>query len=211
MVLYTRYIMAIITTLLDLIFPPRETELLITNATKAGYSLKTSLLVIHQTVCLCDYNEPLVKAAVIENKFHDNKKASLLLAKALEEWCSKQTNQLVLIPVPLSQKRYRDRGYNQVDRIIESMILIPGVRTETKILKKIIDTVPQTSLKKADRLKNTRRAFFAEILNPDLFTNTTLVIIDDVCTTGATLASARAVLQPQVHASTKIICLAIAH
>jgi ComF family protein len=203
--------MAIITSLIDFIFPPRESELIIREATGNKTRLKVSIVTVHGTLCLCDYNDNLVRAAFLENKFHNNKKAALLLSEVIYNWCNKQSNQLLLVPIPLSNKRLLERGYNQVEKILNSLPRQPHVIIDTTLLKRTKHTAPQTTLKKSARHKNIKGAFAAHITDVHQYNSATVVIIDDVCTTGATLEEARATLAPLLPSTTKTILLALAH
>jgi predicted amidophosphoribosyltransferase len=82
---------------------------------------------------------------------------------------------------------------------------VASVLTRTK------ETVPQVSLGRQQRLHNIKGIFQcdAELLVP--FSGQTLILLDDVATTGATLNEARATLVPYLPADTKLICLALAH
>ena len=79
---------------------------------------------------------------------------------------------------------------------------------DAQVLKKIRETVPQTSLqKKKDRLKNPAGSL--EVARPEKVAGKTVFVIDDVTTTGATLLEAkRALLQT---GAKKVICFALAH
>ncbi len=87
-----------------------------------------------------------------------------------------------IIAVPLHPKRLRQRGFNQAEEIaryIHQAINIPLVNQQ---LKRIINTVNQTSLSAAERQKNIRGAF---LFSPQSKANF-IAIIDDVVTTGST-------------------------
>ena len=74
------------------------------------------------------------------------------------------------------------------------------------------DTTPQTSLTKAERLTNMTDAF--AVVNAQKLASIkkcTVVLIDDVITTGSTLKVARAALAPLLPPDTKLITLALAH
>ena len=129
---------------------------------------------------------------------------------------------IVLIPVPLSKKRLRQRGYNQAEELAKQMVkLNPEQFTlEKNLVKKIKDTPTQVSLKdRAKRLANLKGAFelatpktggqslpaprsLGEVGRgclkdcPRVFgANTIFVIIDDVSTTGTTIGEIRRILK----------------
>jgi len=97
-------------------------------------------------------------------------------------------SQLILAPVPLFKRRLVWRGFNQAGVLAE--ILGKELKIETKeILERCRATFPQMEIKdKKTRRENVSNAFKikTEFLNLDL-RNKTVIIIDDVSTTGATL------------------------
>jgi ComF family protein len=97
----------------------------------------------------------------------------------------------VLVPVPLHPKRFAHRGFNQGVELIRAMShLEPRVRLWDG-LRKIKDTESQTQLTKAKRRSNVRGAFRAvEGPVPE-----SVVVLDDVMTTGATLDACAAALK----------------
>jgi ComF family protein len=203
--------LTIVHRLLDFIFPPRATELLV-----RGLSTETLLPLYqartHESVLyLLPYQTDVVRALIQENKFHKNILAAKLLAGILEHFLSEKILQrTILIPIPLSQIRKKTRGYNQVEYILEHLSHTSSLEINTTLLTRTKDTVPQTSLAREARLRNMKCAFIATI-PPGSCEDSTIVIIDDVVTTGATLVAARAALASHLLPNTKIICLALAH
>lgn len=85
--------------------------------------------------------------------------------------------------VPISKRRLRNRGYNQSEELsskISATIDVPIL----KGLKKIKETKPQVGLKKKQRAHNLRGAFRYEGIT---IRGKTILLVDDVKTTGATL------------------------
>lgn len=89
----------------------------------------------------------------------------------------------LLLPVPLSQRRLAERGFNQVVELARPLARQLGLPMETSRVQRQIDTPPQASLPWKARARNIRHAFECRI---DLAGRSVLVI-DDVMTTGATL------------------------
>lgn len=89
----------------------------------------------------------------------------------------------VILPVPLSAQRLAQRGFNQSVEIARPLARQLGIPLELKNIHRYRDTTPQTSLPWKERAKNIRHAFECNI---DLRGKTVLVV-DDVMTTGATL------------------------
>ncbi len=90
-----------------------------------------------------------------------------------------------LVPVPLHKKRLHERGYNQAELIASCMGNLLNIRVEDKLLCRVRNTVSQQKLSKAERWINVKEAFMAK--NDCAFLGKQVVLIDDVCTSGATL------------------------
>ena len=96
----------------------------------------------------------------------------------------------ILVPVPLSRKRLRSRGYNQAARLAGALGAITGLAVAAELLKRARDTPSQTTLAPEARAANVAGAFVAT--GP---VQGTFVVVDDVCTTGATLVAAATALR----------------
>jgi competence protein ComFC len=97
-----------------------------------------------------------------------------------------------LVPVPLHPLRARERGYNQAAVLARELGRLRGLECDGKILRKVRNAPPQTSLERAGRLMSVRGAYRVE--RPDRVRGRTLMLVDDVCTTGSTLRECAAVL-----------------
>lgn len=198
--------------LIDIIFPPPDCirQLRSVSAAKILTRLEPHK-VSHDSVALSRYDDTVMRAAITANKFHDSRRAASLLAQLLESYITKnypETN-IWLVPIPLSQDRQIKRGYNQVTRVIEQ-VKCPQGQVQC-LLQRLRETAPQTSLRRAERLKNMHGAFGAVPKFPPLPPGTHVLIIDDVTTTGATLTAARAALAPHLPPGTPLTGLALAH
>ena len=91
----------------------------------------------------------------------------------------------VLLPVPLHPKRERERGFNQSLIIARELGGKTGIPVDKGCLVKIRNAPPQTSLEAKARAGNVRGAF--RVKKPARIAGKTVVLVDDVCTTGSTL------------------------
>lgn len=202
----------IITLMTDQIFPPRQHERIVREVEMETLSLLRSDSKHRNLRYLLPYENRVTEALILENKFHRNPKAATLLARTLEQWLLEQAVELVIIPIPLGPERKKSRGYNQVTEILHKVRLTTKQSLALDILRRDVDTVPQTSLNRTDRLKNIVGAFSCSNLEKlRLLHGKTVVLVDDVTTTGSTLEVARATLAPLLPPGTNIICLALAH
>jgi ComF family protein len=92
----------------------------------------------------------------------------------------------VVIPVPLSSNRMRERGYNQSALIARPMAARLGVRHNPFGLHRIRDTHSQVGLSGEERHQNVLGAFEAV---PAIVDGMKVLLIDDVMTTGATMSA----------------------
>lgn len=92
-----------------------------------------------------------------------------------------------LIPIPLHWSKQLRRGYNQSALIAEGVSQFTGIPVSYN-LKAIKPHRTQTSLTGQQRIENTKGIF--RLSNPQLLTGKTIMLVDDICTTGATILSA---------------------
>lgn len=100
----------------------------------------------------------------------------------------------VLIPIPLHPIKFRERGYNQSSLLARGIAEKTGLVVREDILHRVKNTVTQTHLDAQERLLNMERAF-AISRRGDCAALSSIVLVDDVFTTGATIGAAAAVLK----------------
>ena len=91
----------------------------------------------------------------------------------------------LIATVPLSKKKFRQRGYNQCDYIARGISEITGIALCNNCVKRAIDTDTQTHKGRSDRWKNTEGIF--HVVKPEELKGKHILLVDDVATTGATL------------------------
>lgn len=91
----------------------------------------------------------------------------------------------LIVPVPLSKKKFRKRGYNQCDYIARGISEITTTPMCTDCIERTIDTDTQTHKDRMERWRNTEGIFHVTKLEE--LKGKHLLLIDDVATTGATL------------------------
>lgn len=185
------YLMGFFSQLLDVLFPPKDTERIVREMSEVEFmALVSPTRLKNGVTSLLPYRHRLVRAVILEAKFKRNKKAISLLAQVLSDYLAALNEEsdalapqhFVIVPVPLGAKRLHERGYNQIEEIARTA----GAST-LKVLARVRDTEAQTTLSRAERLTNMIGAFSARAFESTY----TYIILDDVVTTGATLLAAQ--------------------
>jgi ComF family protein len=92
-----------------------------------------------------------------------------------------------LIPIPLGKKRLKERGYNQVAMVAIPLSIHLGLDYVPSALARARETRSQVGLSAGERQENVKDAFFAD---GKKISGHSVLLMDDVSTTGATLSSA---------------------
>jgi ComF family protein len=165
------------------------------------------------------YKDPLVKAAIIEVKSYGNRKISRLLGSVVWDSLVEDLSELevfknfsspLLIPIPMTKKSKRKRGWNQCKLIAREISakagsLSPNLRLD--ILVKSKETDDQVGKSRSERFTNLKGCF--SVACPEALRGRNVIIFDDIATTGATLHEARRTLLKA--GAKRAFCIAIAH
>lgn len=116
--------------------------------------------------------------------------------------CLKDDSFDALVPVPLYPKRLSERGFNQAELLAQAVGDPKGIPV-LPALKRVRETGQQAKLEKERRIKNMEDAF----QTCDKLKGMRLLLVDDVCTTGAT---ARACIRALLSSGAKSVSLLVA-
>jgi len=97
----------------------------------------------------------------------------------------------IILPVPLSPRRLRERGFNQALELARGVARPHGGRVDPRLIVRVRDTLVQAALPMAARESNVRHAF--DVRAP--LQGRCVAVVDDVMTTGATLEEIARVLK----------------
>ena len=111
----------------------------------------------------------------------------------------------LIVPIPLHPRRRRRRGYNQSELLARPLAEAVGVACSATALRRTRHTAPQVGLGPEARAANVQGAFDAAA---EEVAGRTILLIDDVLTTGATMTAAAAALLAVGAASVSAYCLA---
>ena len=178
-----------------------------------------------------DYRHPPIKKAIWLLKYKGKKSlakvfAEVLYGHVLEELADlkimENFNEPLLIPIPLSRKRLRERGFNQAELICKELVKLDNLRYSVDVKSNFIflnnvlvkpkETEHQARIEnRSERLKNAIGAF---AISPNTksekeIKSRNIILIDDVTTTGATLSEAKKILKQA--GARKVIAFTLAH
>lgn len=169
------------------------------------------------------YNSPLTKEAVWEIKYGGNRNIAAkigeilhnLILTEIEEEASTSALWLkaepLLLPIPISEKRRFERGWNQTEILCEAIKKADATHRLKYIPRQLIKTHHTESqtktASKRERLENLKGSM--RVQNPESISRKCVVLIDDVATTGATFNEARRAVRAA--GAGKILCIAVAH
>lgn len=139
--------------------------------------------------CLAAFSYQSVMPYLISQyKFHGQLLLSRLFAQSLADKVLQAYQEDVLpdviIPVPLHINRLRERGFNQAHEIAKQLSKRLSIPVDSSHLKRHKATQAQTLIATKERAQNVKNAFHAELSVKHV------ALVDDVVTTGATIAAA---------------------
>ena len=207
------------TEILDAVLPPHARTL---RTKERGFDEIPLCVASHELhdskiLTLMDYRRPEVQDLIRSLKYDGNEYAAHLCAAVLADFLREEIasmrmfspRPIFIIPLPLHDSRERERGFNQIELVLRWLPqeLKDGTRATVSddLLVRTRATERQTHLARRERVANMRGAFATR--RPDLLRRAHVFLIDDVTTTGSTLANAAKPLQ-KCEAEVTLIALA---
>lgn len=130
----------------------------------------------------------IIRKTIINYKFNEKSYIYKTLSNYIlknKKFIEKIQSYDIIIPVPISKERYKQRGYNQSELIVEEIGRKVQTKIERKVLYKIKNIVPQSTLNKEEREQNIKGAY--KIKNIENIINKKILLFDDIYTTGSTV------------------------
>lgn len=153
-------------------------------------------ILIDRALALVDlpYNENYMNL-VYAFKYQNYRKVAYQMGEEIGKYLKNNelTNFDAIIPIPLHIAKKRERGYNQAELIARGIANIIDVPLDTKSAKRKVYTESQTLQERNDRLINITKAFYVE--KTENIVGKSILVCDDVFTTGATINSLARVLK----------------
>jgi ComF family protein len=173
---------------------------------RCGACLRRAHAPVARTVAAVDYGFPW-DGLIAGFKFHQRldlaDALARLLAAALAGARAAEAGPALVVPVPLSAQRLRERGYNQAWELARRLARWSRIEARPDVLLRLKDTAHQLGLSEAERAANLRGAFLVEPRQRPRVQGRVVALVDDVATSGATADEAARVLKAagaaQVH------------
>ncbi|OGF86585.1 MAG: hypothetical protein A2832_00430 [Candidatus Zambryskibacteria bacterium RIFCSPHIGHO2_01_FULL_44_22b] len=205
---------------IDFLFPksPRALELEALSVSEILDTCREAAEIKEKNIlAVFDYTHPLTKDLIWEVKYRGNKILAEKLAMILYDVIRQEMlemmifKSMLLVPVPISDKRREERGWNQAELIAEKLATLDGEKLFKYLPRELVKTrhtesQTQTSSRK-ERLDNLVNSM--EVLHAPAVTGKCVILVDDVTTTGSTFAEARRALRAA--GVKQILCVAVAH
>lgn len=153
--------------------------------------------------------DPLISDLIITLKFkhdltHARAFAELLLDAIRNRWYLSTPLPDLIIPIPLHEKRLKERGFNQALEIARPLAYALNRRLDYTQTMRIKETAAQSNLQAAERKQNIKQAFHATAN----FTGLHVAVVDDVMTTGSTMREFCLILKQQGASQIDVWCCA---
>jgi len=134
-----------------------------------------------------EYNS-IIREKIIEYKFKNKPYLGKMFSEFFvknEKMCGFFEKYDIIIPVPMTNKKIKERGYNQTE-IIAKIISqnITNITMQKNVLIKYKNNKVQSQLNKEQRQQNVQNVY--ELNNEEIIKNKNILILDDIYTTGAT-------------------------
>lgn len=124
------------------------------------------------------------RSAIHAFKFRHRRELAPILARLLDEHlCTYSLPVDVIVPVPLFPARERERGYNQAFLLAQELAMLQNIPLWYNGIERVRATQPQTDLDTRERHRNVRGAFSVR----GSINGMHVLLVDDVCTTDATM------------------------
>jgi ComF family protein len=139
--------------------------------------------------------EENVRTAIHALKYHGKRRvAEPLAGMALAAWRASGLSAEVIVPVPLHRSQRRPRGYNQADLLARGLARGAGLPIQRDALERTRATAAQARLPASERQRNVAGAF-GLLPGAVALSGRTILLVDDVITTGATIQAAASALR----------------
>ena len=144
-----------------------------------------------------EYEDPVIKGLIRSLKFHFVRSSAAPLGAILAAYATRlkiSRSYDLILPIPLSRRRRRERGFNQSELIARALSIRIGIPIDTFTLRRLRHAPPQSGLRGAV-LRHANIAGSFAVVSPRAVCGRNIILLDDVVTSGATMLEAARVLR----------------
>jgi ComF family protein len=144
-----------------------------------------------------EYEDPIIQALIRSLKFHFVRDAAAPLGAILAAYAKRLKIPGAydfILPVPLSRRRLRERGFNQSELIARVFARETGMPMDAEVLRRPRHAPPQSGIR-GDVQRRANIAGSFEVARPEAVRGRNVILLDDVVTSGATMLTAALVLR----------------
>ena len=166
---------------------------------------KSASMYFDELICLYPY-KGILKSKMLQLKFYQKTYLTRTFGDLVSYTIAKKNIKSdMIIPVPISNQRLRERGFNQAELISKTVSEIMNIKIETHTLTKIKNNLKQSTLDLNQRNQNVSDVY--EIKNSSKIKGKTVILLDDIYTTGATMNECARILKK--NGAAKVIAIAV--
>lgn len=168
-------------------------------------SKNANRIIFGTNIFSCGIYEKTLQKLIRGLKYHKQRELAFYLAKFMYEYWQTLGDErsFQVVPTPMHAKRVKKRKYNHMDLVVDEFCKLSGHTPNYDLIKRVKETKPQYKLTRPQRLENLANAFEVD-KSKDL--GKPILILDDICTTGATFEEMIKVLRDA--GAEEIVCLA---
>ena len=152
------------------------------------------------------YRHSALRKAILSLKYRGMPELGLWLGEMAqnEQWFADID---VIVPVPLHPNRQRQRGYNQAEEIARGIAKVISRPVANRALRRVVNNSSQTSMSAEQRRQNTVGVF--ALHDDTMLKGKTLLLVDDIVTTGSTLRDCIRCLTPLRGTTIKVLTIGV--
>ena len=153
--------------------------------------------------------EGIIRKLILDYKFHEKPYMYVCFVNFVlknEKIFEKLQSYDTIIPVPISKKRMKERGYNQSLLIAKKLSREVKIPLQVNCLLKTKNIIEQSKLNKEQRKQNIQNVY--ELKNGEILNNKRILLIDDIYTTGSTVNECAKILQQARREKIDVLVLA---
>ena len=154
------------------------------------------------------YDE-LMRRSIAKFKYEGRREYAAFYAEEILRSCGREAalwNAQTLVPIPLHPSRRRKRGFNQAELLAEELSRRLGIPVDKKVLIRTKHTKAQKQLNDQERLSNLKDAFS---IRKGCTPKHTIILVDDIYTTGSTMDEAARVLLENGAQTVYFLCICV--